>query len=610
MSDSATPSTSYTRQRTDWQVYRRLLTYIRPHLVVFIIAILGLVGYAIADAGMAYVMKPLLDDGFTRRDEDMILLLPLLIVGLFVLRGGAGFISNYGMAYVGLRVITTLREQTFNKYLYLDNRYYDTHNTGEMISRLIFNIEQIGQSITGALAQVVRELLTIIFLMGLMIALSPKLAAIIFITGPIIVLLARYIGKRFRKLASRIQGTVAGVTRTTEQAVFGQKIIKMFGTQQRELKRFRDANERDRRSRMKEAFTLHLSSPIIQIIVSIALGIIVYIAMNDGTAYNSTDNSVANSGLNLGLFSSAMSSGTFAAFMVAAGRLLQPLRAVPKLFNTLQKGIAAADEAFSVIDTQDEQDFGKPDLTFSQGDINIRELTFCYDPDKGNALQNISLPIKAGQTIALVGQSGSGKSTLANLIPRLYDWQQGQIIIDGQDIRNVNLASLRQQVALVSQDIILFDNTIANNIAYAGNYTDEQIRTAAEAANALEFIESLPAGFDTLVGERGVMLSGGQRQRISIARAILKDAPILILDEATSALDTESERKIQNALDLLMQGRTCIVIAHRLSTIEKANQIVVMRQGRIIERGSHQELLTNNQHYAQLHQLQFQTSPN
>lgn len=589
---TTTPGKEARKERSDWQVYRRLVGYLRPHIGIFILAIFALVANAVADVGIAYILQPLLDDGLggnsskgTKPDQTLLIWLPLAVVGIFALRGGAGFVSSIGMKYVGQHVIADMRNQVFHKYLLFDNRYFDTNNSGELISRLIFTIEQVATSITSTLSSIVREILTIIFLIGLMFYLSSLLASIILLAGPVVVLIVRYISKRFRKQAKRIQKSVAGISRSAEQAVYGQKIVKMFGAHDFERTRFATANEKSRKARMKEAITLSASSPIIQVLVSIALAIVIYVAM----------------------LSNDMTPGVFAAFMAASGRILQPLRAIPGLISQLQKGIAAADDIFDIIETPDENDNNLPNLTIQKGSINIQDLAFAYDTAKGDVLYNINLQIPAGEMIALVGHSGSGKSTLAALLPRLYEWSQGKITIDEQDIQQVNRPSLRDKIALVSQEVLLFDDTIANNIAYAhnGSCKIEELRAAAEAANALDFIEALPDGFDTIVGERGVMLSGGQRQRISIARAILKDAPILILDEATSALDTESERKIQQALDKLMQGRTSLVIAHRLSTIEKADNIVVMQDGQVLEQGTHAELLNANQHYAKLHRLQF-----
>lgn len=573
---------------SDWQVYRRLLSYLMPHLGIFALAIVALVLYALADAAMAYILEPLLDEGLTDRSAVIILVLPLVIVGLFIVRGASGFVSSYAMSYVGQKIIATMRNEVFSKYLLLNNRYYDNHSSGEMLSRLIFTVEQVANSITGVLSKAFREILTMIFLICLMVYLSPMLAGIILLAGPVVVLVVRYISRRFRKLAKRIQNSVADISRAAEQSIFGQKMIKMFGAHAFETQRFEAANEHSRRSRMKEALTLSAASPVIQVIVSFALAAVIYIALSDPE----------------------MSAGTFGAFMVAAGRLLQPLRNIPGLLSKLQKGIAAADDIFVILDTADETDSEKPDLAITNGKVSISNLSFAYDQEKGDVLHNVDLNINGGEMVALVGQSGSGKSTIAALLPRLYDWEHGQITIDGQDTQAINLTSLRSAIALVSQEVVLFDDTVAANIAYPGDaeYTEEQIIAAAKAANAWDFIEALPQGLDTMVGERGVMLSGGQRQRLSIARAILKDAPILILDEATAALDTESERKIQTALEKLMEGRTTLVIAHRLSTIEKADRIVVMGNGKILEAGSHSELMANNAQYANLHNLQFSDS--
>jgi len=569
-----------------WAVYKRLLKYLAPLWVYFLIGVLGMAANAASEAGFAVLMKFLIQDTFIEQNSAIIQAMPFAIIGLFLVRGGSGFIAAYFMARVSTVVVQTFRQQIFDKYLYLPTRFYDTTTSGTLISRVIYQVDQITGAVTTVLTKIFRDGLKVTFLIGVMFYWSPKLAAITLLAGPLIVILVRFVSKRFRRLSHRTQDNMAGISSVTEEAVTGQRIVKLFGGQGYESERFAQTNEQTRKLGMKVAITNAAASPLIQFIAGIALSFVVYIAINDRDVFNA---------------------GIFASFMVATGSLLQPLKGLTDLVSTLQKGLAAAEEIFEILDQRDEQDTGKKTLTITQGKIDYQQANFTYDPNKGQVLHSINLTIAGGETVALVGRSGSGKSTLASLLPRLYELNDGQIIIDGQNTHDVSLHSLREHIALVSQDVVLFNDTVRNNIAYGRSTqcSDDDIINAAKAAHAWEFIDTLPEGLNTVIGERGVMLSGGQRQRLSIARAILKNAPILILDEATAALDTESERKIQAALDTLMQGRTTLVIAHRLSTIEKADRIVVMQNGHIAEIGTHQNLLTQDGIYANLHRLQF-----
>lgn len=569
-----------------WAVYKRLLKYLAPLWVYFVIGVLGMAANAASEAGFAVLMKFLIQDTFIEQDASIIQAMPFAIIGLFLVRGSSGFIAAYFMARVSTIIVKTFRQQLFDKYLYLPTRFYDATTAGALISRVIYQVDQITGAITTVLTKIFRDGLKVMFLIGVMFYWSPKLAAITLLAGPLIVVLVRFVSKRFRRLSHRTQDNMAGISNVTEEVVTGQRVVKLFGGQPYESARFAQTNEQTRKLGMKVAITNAAASPLIQLIAGIALSFVVYIAINDRDVFNA---------------------GIFASFMVATGSLLQPLKGLTDLVSTLQKGLAAAEEIFQVLDQHDEQDTGKQILRITQGKIDYRQASFTYDPAKGQVLHNIDLSITGGETIALVGRSGSGKSTLASLLPRLYELNEGEILIDGQNTRDVSLHSLRDHIALVSQDVVLFNDTVKNNIAYgrSGESSDDDIIAAAKAAYAWEFIDALPEGLNTIIGERGVMLSGGQRQRLSIARAILKNAPILILDEATAALDTESERKIQAALDTLMQDRTTLVIAHRLSTIEKADRIIVMQDGHIAETGTHQKLLEQQGIYANLHRLQF-----
>ncbi len=566
--------------------YRRLLSYVKPFKRQFAIALAGMVGYAITEAGFAALMKPLLDGSFVNQDKRAILFVPILIILIFIVRGVAGFASTYYMSWIGWSVIKQLRKEVFAKYLTLPTRFYDNASSGELISRITFNSQRVAQAASTTLTIMVRDSLTAIGLLLLMFYQSWQLSLCFLVIGPIIGIIVDRVSRQFRNVSRNIQDSMGEVSHVIQEAVDGSRVIKIFGGQLTEENQFDIVNERNRAFNMRETAIRALNVPIIQMLVAIALAIIVYVASSGGIAER-------------------LSVGEFMSFVTAMLLLFQPLRRLTSLNSQIQNGIAAGETLFATLDLASEQDNGTKQLSLPVQSIEYRSVGLQYIKDKPSVLNDVSLNINSGETVAFVGESGSGKTSLVNLLPRLYDMNQGDILINGVPITEYTLASLRSAIAYVSQDVMLFNDTIANNIAYGSdNAIDaEQLQKACVTAHAHEFITQFPEQYDTMVGENGVMLSGGQRQRVAIARAILKNAPILILDEATSALDTESERKVQEGLDALMQNRTTLVVAHRLSTIERADKIIVMDKGRVVESGTHTDLLEADSHYRRLHQL-------
>lgn len=573
------------------RVYRRLLSYAAPFWGMFLVAVFGMVIYAVTQPAFAALMKPLMDKGFVHRDPSSIRDIPMLVVGLFILRGISGFMSAYFISWVGRGVIKRLRAEAFGQLLRLPTRYYDASSSGILVSKLTYNIEQVAEATTNAITVLIRDGLTIIGLIGLMFYLNWKLSLFIVIVGPLIARLVRYVSERFRKYSTRIQDSMGDVTKVVEEVVSGHRIVKLFGGEQQELHHFEVVNERNRYLNMKLTLVNAGSSPIIQLIAGVGISFVIYIAL-------------------LPSMSAVVSAGTFASFLSAMLLVMSPLKHVTDINAPLQKGIAAGQSIFELLDEEVETRGGDLQLDRAAGELEFRNVNFAYAVEKGEVLRDVSFKVEPGKTIALVGRSGSGKSTIVGLVARFYDPVSGEILMDGHPLHEYKLHDLREQIAMVSQDVILFNDTIRNNIAYGtlADRSDKEVLAAAEAANALGFIEELPEKLDTQVGDRGVLLSGGQRQRIAIARALLKDAPILILDEATSALDSESERHIQSALERLMLSRTTLVIAHRLSTVERADRILVLDQGRIVESGKHAELLALDGDYAMLHRMQFRDS--
>ncbi|GGI76214.1 lipid A export permease/ATP-binding protein MsbA [Shewanella gelidii] len=592
-------------------VFKRLLVYLKPLKAMFAMSIFGLVLYGVVDATFIAFMKPFIDNGFGGQvaelssaagagvdaldsggfsaSNDVLMLAPFFVIGLFSLRGLANFTSTYGISFISASLIKSMRQQVFEHYLTLPVSYIDRENSGNLISRVTYDTEQIARASGSALITIVRDGVTVIGMLTLMFYYSWKLSLVIFIVGPLIGLIISIVSRRFRKVSKQIQSAMGDVTAATEQMIKGHKNVLAFGGQETEAERFAKVNENNRKRNMKLAVAQAISQPLIMVIGSFALAFILYAASFDS-------------------LKAELTAGTFATVLAAMLSMLQPIKSLTRVNAEFQRGIAACSTIFELLDVEPESDQGRHTVERAQGKLSFQDVSFGYQSQEKLALQGISFEVNPGQTVALVGRSGSGKSTIASLITRFYSGlSQGKITIDDIDINDYQLASLRSQVALVSQQVTLFNDSIANNIAYAypGDVSREQIIHAAKLAHAMEFIEQLPEGLDTQVGENGVLLSGGQRQRIAIARAMLRDTPLLILDEATSALDTESEKAIQQGLDNLRQNRTSVVIAHRLSTIESADLILVIEQGEVVERGTHESLLALDGMYAKLYQMQF-----
>lgn len=569
------------------RVYGRLLGYARPHLRVLALAMVAMVIYAATDSGFALLMQPLLRS-LEAGEAASSIVLPLLVLGLFVTRALAGFGADFTLGWVGRQVIKQMRTQVFSHLVNLPTRYYDQSSSGMLLSKLTYNIEQVAESTSNVLTILIRDTLTILGLVAVMVYLSPTLSLFIAVVAPTIAVLIRYLSKLFRRYSSRIQNSMGDVTRVAEQAISGHRVIKVFNGQRYEEGQFEAVNEHNRSQHMKLVLSKSLGDSATQFLAALGVAGVIYVA----TLQSAVD---------------AIDPARFVAFLSAMLLLMAPLKRLTNVNVALQRGIAAGETIFELLDEHTERDTGTRALERARGDIAFEQVHFTYDQAKGTVLRDIDLVVPAGQTLAIVGRSGSGKSTLVGLLPRFYDIDSGRILLDAHDVREYRLADLRRQIALVSQDVTLFNDTIARNIAYGlgEQIGREDIERAAEVAHVSEFIDALPNGLDTVVGDRGVLLSGGQRQRIAIARAVLKNAPILILDEATSALDTESERHIQLALEALMRDRTTLVIAHRLSTVEKAHRIIVMEAGQIVESGSHAQLLAADGQYAALHRLQF-----
>jgi subfamily B ATP-binding cassette protein MsbA len=571
------------------QLYKRLLSYAKPYWRAFVAVVLAMIVYAGTETGVAMVMKPLMDQGFVERDPDIIQLIPLAIIGLFLVRGLADFFTTYGLGWIARNVIKTLREQMFNKLLVLPAPFYDHSTSGQLMSKLVYDVEQVASAATDAVLTIIRDSLTIIGLLIWMFYLSGFLSLLIFFTVPFIALLVYYVSIRFRRISKHIQNSMGDVSHVSGEIIEGHREVKTFGGQAYESKRFDRVNQGNRRQQMKKIATDAVSQPLTALIAAVGMALVIYIAT-------------------LPQMLDKITVGDFISFITAMMMLLTPMKRLTKVNAKLQAGIAAAESIFKLLDERPEVDDGQRRLERAEGRIEYRDVSFSYNENKGRVLSHINFIAKPGQTIAFVGHSGSGKTTLVSLLARFYNVRDGQILIDDIDINELKLVDLRRQISLVNQQVVLFNDSIANNIRYGlpGEISEQTIIDAAKSAHAWDFIQRLPEGLQTQVGENGVLLSGGQRQRLAIARALLRDSPILILDEATSALDTEAERHIQAALEHLMQQRTTLVIAHRLSTIEKADLIVVMHNGEIMETGTHSELLAKGSHYAELHRLQFQ----
>lgn len=568
-------------------IYSRLFRYVRCYWPSLVIALCASLVYSGIDSWFVYFLEPLLNKGLVQKDKSFLQWAPFVVLGVFMLRGVVSFLSNYHIASVSRNVIMRLRQDMFAHLQKLPARFYDHSTSGQIISRILYNVEQVANAGADVLTTTVQSFFLIVGLLVVMFSISWKLSLLYFIIIPIIVVIMRFSSLRVRRLSLSIQDSVAEITHRTEENVEGYKVVRSFGGQQEEIAKFDKTTRINRQREMKVVAARSWSVSSVQLVAAIALSVTLYVATLD-------------------IASSVLSPGGFVALVAAMLALLKPMKDLASMQNKLHRGLAGAQSVFELLDTPVENDTGTRSLKRAQGKVEFKQLHFSYDANHP-VLNDINFTAEAGQTIALVGRSGSGKSTLVNLLPLFYSDFTGDILLDDVSIREYHLADLRQQFALVSQHVVLFNDTIANNIAYghAEEVSEEAIRAAAKAAYALDFIESLPNGLQTHVGENGVLLSGGQRQRIAIARAILKNAPIFILDEATSALDTESERYIQAALEELMRHRTTLVIAHRLSTVEHADKIIVMDEGKIIEVGTHQELLSRDGAYAKLYNMQF-----
>lgn len=571
------------------QIYKRLVRYALHYWHWLIIALIGLVVGAVTEPLFASMMEPLMDSAFLEKDPKVLASMPLVILLIFLVRGVSSFVSGYYMTKVGRSVVKKLRSQLFNQLLHVPISYFDNNPSGQLLAKLTYHVEQVASASTQGLTVIVRDTLTVIGLLGLMLYKSWQLTLGLLLIVPVITIIVIYVSKRFRSLSHNLQESVGNITQIADETISAQREVRIFDGEQYEKNRFDAANEHNFKMHLKNALTDKISTPLIQFMIAIALSTIIYIATQESVL-------------------ATLTPGSFIAFIMALILLLTPIKRLTSINATLQNGIAAATSIFALLDEAKEVDKGSKELKTCKGNIRVENLSFRYTNSTEKVLDNINLNVKAGEKYALVGKSGSGKTTFVNLLPRFYDYQEGTIYLDDIPITELTLQNLRHQFAYVSQNITLFNDTVRNNIAYGDMQhaaSEDDILSAAKAANALEFIEKLPQGFDTLIGDDGILLSGGQRQRLAIARAILSNAPILILDEATSALDTESERHIQGALVKLLENRTTFMIAHRLSTIEEADHILVMDEGKIIESGTHKELLKKQGSYSRLHNLQF-----
>jgi ATP-binding cassette, subfamily B, bacterial MsbA len=574
-------------------VYRRLLRYVYPHRYILIGAVVAAIVFAAGTLVLPRLLGEVVDHivqsvETAGRSAEAPWRIPVLIGIVFAIRGVMDFLMVYGLGWVGRSVVRDLRSELFGHYLMMPSGDLDQTSSGQLISKLTYNTEQVAEGISNAIVVLVRDTLTIVALIAMMIWLSPALTLLVAVVGPSVGGVVGYMSRAFRRHSSRIQSSMGDVTRVAEQALQGHRIIKVFQGQDYEREQFEKINKRNFQLNIRLVATRAGGDSLTQYVVALGGAAVIFMALTDWVLPDLT-------------------ARVFVEFIAYMGMLLAPLKRLVNINVSVQRGIAAAESMFETMDRPVERDTGTERLERAEGDVEYRHVTFSYAGRTVRALDDISFHALAGSTIALVGRSGSGKSTVASLLPRFYEVDDGEILLDGKDIRRYRLADLRRQIGFVSQDVVLFADTIAANIAYGAlaTYSRADIERAAEAAHVAEFAAGLPNGLDTQVGERGVLLSGGQRQRIAIARALLKNAPVLILDEATSALDTESERRVQSALHRLMEGRTTLVIAHRLSTIEKADTIVVMDDGKVVETGTHTELLERGGHYSMLYRMQF-----
>ena len=584
------PSSISAESASGFSIYKRLLSYLKPLTGFFLLGVIGFVMYSASSVKFFDLLQDLVDaigNGTTISPEQR-LAIPLILIVIVAFRGLGGFLGSYYMAYIANHVIHRLRCQLLSRFIELPSAYYDRNTAGHLVSTVTFNVQQISAAVSDALTVILREGIWVLALFSYLLFLNWKLTLLFVAVTPIISLVVLYASRKFRKHSNRIQLSMGDVTQILTETLKGMKEVKTFGAEEQVRDTFTQTSELNLKQNLKMAIVQAISTPVVQVVVASALSLLVWMAMSPTVL-------------------AEMTPGGFVAYVTAAGSMLKPIRQLSKINAVVQRGLAAADSIFVLLDEEKETDTGMRELATVSGNVEFNNVSFSYDDEKGKVLDGISFQCETGESIAIVGKSGSGKSTLVNLIPRFYQQEEGEILIDGILATELSLHNLRSHIALVSQQVVLFNGSIRDNIAYGELQTasDDEINDALTNANARTFVDELPDGLDTAIGDDGFLLSGGQRQRLAIARALLKNAPILILDEATSALDSESEKAIQSALDNLMQGRTTFVIAHRLSTIESADRILVLDKGRIIESGTHEELLQAGGAYKQLHELQF-----
>lgn len=575
--------------KSDFKLYRRLLGYVAPYRSVFMVSVLAMIVVALTNPALASLMEPMFDGAFINKDQAAMVQVPLMLVGLFFIRAIGSFASAAALQVVANKVILDLRRDMFQRLMRLPLPFFDQHTAGSLMSRFTYDVMQLKDASTYALTVLLRDALTVIGLLAWMFYINWELSLAVLLAAPLIVMVMAVIRKRLRRMSRLVQETMGDIHHALDESIQATREMRLYSAYEQTDGTFLGAADKQRRFSTKFGMAAAASSPSVQLIASIALAAIVYLGARQAQA-------------------DLLTTGEFISFFTAMAMLLTPLRHLATVNEYLQRGLAAAETVFGLIDQTQEHDTGTLTLGRARGAIEFRHVSFSYDSERGNALEDIDLSIEPAESVALVGASGSGKSTLVSLLPRFYDVKGGSILIDGHDIRDVALGSLRANIAMVRQDVVLLNDTVQNNIAYGAlkvSADKEAIKAAAEAAQAMDFISKLPRGLDTVIGSRGMSLSGGQRQRLAIARALLKDAPILILDEATSALDSESEQQFQQAMQAVMKGRTCIIIAHRLSTVQQVDRLIVLDHGRVIESGSHAELMQKEGAYARLHSLQF-----